>query len=212
MGYTVVHEGEAAAKAYWYYDFMLHRLLLKLGVPLDRVPRTRDLDHADHWLYVWEKEEDARAFAEEMKTELEDPQWHVREVKGPLSVGPLRPILITAGQQRDGITFGLNTFTEHMLQTRFPGSCQNESVSVTIPYDWWGKADWQTSQEGLRKLARQVLPILTGLGDEQLQGFGGFQVVDPVRHLVLVPTTSIPPQGEAEGRAVGGSEAEAGAA
>ena len=199
MGFTVVHQGETTDATY--RDYLLHqsRVLLKRGVPLDRVPRTGDNGHAERWLYVWDREDEARAFAEELKERTEDPGWAVCPAEGPVSVGPLRPLVIEVGREVSSWTFGLNSLTRAALRARFPGSCQNNDVSIGIPFLPEKKVDWPATVAGVRGTIAHVLPLLTGLRAEQLQPFGSYELVDPVTLQVIVPPTPIQPdEGAAE--------------
>jgi hypothetical protein len=202
MGYTVVYEGEPTADVYQDYFTLLSRLLLKHGLQLDRVPRTSDNGHADRWLYVWDREEDAREFAEQVKAQTEDPHWRVSLVEQPPSLGPLRPIQVEVGRAVSSWTFGLDPLTRRALQLRFPGSCENDDVSIGVPFGAKGTPKWQRTTAAVRTLVEQVLPILTGLSVEQLRTFGGFQLVDPVTREIIVPPSGFQP---AEGGEAGPS-------
>jgi hypothetical protein len=191
MGYTVVHPGELSARADDNYLVLVSRMLYKRGVPFDHVPRTPDIRPSDHWLYVWDSEDEARAFAEQIRETTEDPTWEVRPVPGPPSMGPLRPIDIRVGREVDAWTFGLDSLVTRAIQLRFPGPCQNEGVSIHIPHVPERKADWPKSQDGVRSAVEHVLPLLTGLRLEHLSTFGSYRVLDPVTLKVIVPPTSI---------------------
>src|SRR5262249_2989848 len=139
------------------------------------------------WLYVWDSEQEASAFAEELKKQTRDRQWFVRPVNGKPSLGPLRPLEINVGHQGDGWTFGLEPLTRKAIEARFPGSCRRPSVFIGSPSLDAPLAE----QPDLRELAERVLFILTGLKAEALRTFGHFWVVDPVDGRVLLPATPI---------------------
>jgi hypothetical protein len=191
MGYTVAHQGETQERGYRDYLRLLSRMLLQRGVHLDKVPRTPANGRTDRWLYVWDDEAEARAFAEQIKKETEDPQWQVCPVAAAPSIGPLRPIEVVVGREADSWTFGLDPVTRRALQARFPGSCENDDVSIGVPFGVRGKASWTKTAAGVRVVVRQVLPVLTGLSEEQLRAFGAFEVVDPVSLEVLVPPAPV---------------------
>jgi hypothetical protein len=185
MGFAVAHEGGTKDQEYQTYVRLLSRKLLKSGVALENLPRVRDDGTADSWLYVWDDEADASAFANELKKQTGDRKWFVRPVRARPSLGPLRPLEISVGRQRDGWTFALEPFTRRTIQTKFPESCRRRSVFIGFENDKDGmKGD-------LEQLARQVLSILTGLGPEQLMTLGMVRAVDPVDGKKLVPAFPI---------------------
>jgi hypothetical protein len=190
MGFTVVHENGAKDSDHRRYLTLLGRKLLNEGVGLDRVPRTRaNGDKGERWLYVWNKESDAQAFAEQLREQTEDPAWQVKAVKGRASVGPLQPLEIHVGSGVAVAAFELDPLTRWAIQLRFPSSCRRTLVVV----HWDHLKDKAPAGEELRALARQVLSLLTGLEAKDLAVFGSYEVIAPRSHQVLVPPTPLVP-------------------
>jgi hypothetical protein len=181
MGFTVVHENGMQGRPYRDYLLLLSRLLVKRGVPLERVPLTGGANGLPP-LYVWDSEADAAAFAAQLREFSEDPAWKVVALTGQTRLGSLRPLEIEAGKQVLAWNFALGIFTRLSLQKRYPGSCQRSGVSVRWDYPPGAPA----SAAELQALTPLVLPLLTGLGIEDLLPFGSYVVVDPVANRVLV--------------------------
>src|SRR5260370_26646079 len=163
MLFTVVHKGGMKPEEYRSYIVLLSRRLLDRGIQLDRIPRVRAEDNGQAWLYAWDSEEEAAAFAKDLKRETRDSHWHVQPVKGKPSVGPLHPLEVRITVHGDGWTFGLEPLTEFALQERFPGPCPYLSMFIGTERP----NDRLPPREELRKLATQALFILTGLKAEQ---------------------------------------------
>jgi hypothetical protein len=187
MGFTVVHSGETHNGAYRDYLQLLTRVLLQRGANLADVPRVRLPVNGDHWLYLWESEADARAFLEQLRVDTEDPAWAVLPVSAAPSSGPLRPIEVHVSDRVDGWTFALAPWARKALQDRFVGAGNVLTVSVRAEL----YADWSEAVAHLSKLAPQVLPILAGLGLEELRPFGSYVVLDPVEDRVLTGPVAI---------------------
>src|SRR5206468_1398125 len=66
MGFTVLHQGGMKDSDYRTYLLLVSRYLLKRGEYLDSVPRVRAEDNGPGWLYVWDEESQAAAFAEQI--------------------------------------------------------------------------------------------------------------------------------------------------
>ena len=59
------------------------RQLVRDGVDITRAPRVKDPSGAKRWLFAWKKKEEAKAFAEKLRLELERSKWRVCSVPGP---------------------------------------------------------------------------------------------------------------------------------
>jgi hypothetical protein len=188
MPFTVVYQGGTKPKEHQSYIRLLSRRLRDRGIGLDRVPRVPAADNGQAWLYVWDSEEEAAAFAKELKRETRDTHWRVEPVKGKPSMGPLHPLDVEITCHGDGWTFGLEPLTELALQERFPGSCRYLSVFVGTERP----NDRLPAPDELRKLAGQALFILTGLEADQLRAFGKYRVIRSVTGEELVPPCPIP--------------------
>jgi hypothetical protein len=112
MGFTVTHPGGTKDAAFQAYA----RLLRQRGVDLGKLPRARDPISDRRWLYVWNTQADAQAFADELKEQTGDPTWEVVQVNGPPSEGPLGSVVIQMVRQADGLTFGLHPLSRAMIR------------------------------------------------------------------------------------------------
>lgn len=190
MPSTVAHvTGMTKDEEFQEYYRLLSRLLLKQGIDLADVPRVEDPRTRKRWLFVWPTEQEALDFAARLNEQTKSADWEVREVDAPPSLGPLRPLEIEVGRHRHGWTFALAPWTRKAIQTRFPGSCQSNSVSIAADT----RADFVTTQGGLDHVAKQMLLVLTGLTAEQLQDYESYVLRDPVSGEVLLAPTLIQP-------------------
>jgi hypothetical protein len=187
MGFAVAHEGGTKDKEYQAYARLLSRQLLQRGVSLDNLPRVPADGSPYFWLYVWDNEPEAAAFAKELKKQTRDAHWLIQPVKAKPSMGPLRPLQIHVGRQGDGWVFGLEPLTKIAIQTKFPQSCRHRSVFIGSERG----GEFVETQEDLARVARQVLSLLTSLDQDQLRTFGSFRVVEPVEEEQVVPPTSL---------------------
>jgi hypothetical protein len=186
MPFTVVHQGGTKDNEYRAYARLLSRQLLNRGISVDKVPRIRQNGSGNGWLYVWDSEDEAAAFSEELKKRTRDTQWQVQMVKATPSLGPLHPLQIDVGRWPNRWVFVLDPLTRMAIETRFPGSCRLHSVSVSS-----NEGDFVAEAGDLRPLSRQVLRILSGLGPEQLRTFESFCLVDPMDQTELIPPSPI---------------------
>jgi hypothetical protein len=184
MGFTVTRQGGTKDVEFEAYA----RLLRQKGVDLAKLSRVREPGTGRRWLYVWNVEADARAFADELKKRTRDNAWEVVQVDAPASEGPLGPVEIQVGRQTNGWTFALHPFSRQMLQEVFPGSCRVPSVSIANDT----RTDFQATMGDLADLAGQVVLILTGVRIDQIMDkFGGYRVYDPVTAEELVPPQGV---------------------
>jgi hypothetical protein len=184
MGFTVTHQGGTKDVEFEAYA----RLLRQKGVDLARLKRVPEPGTNRRWLYVWNAEVDAQAFADELKKRTRDNAWEVVPVDAPPSEGPLGPVEIQVGRQNDGWTFTLHPFSRQMLQEVFPNS--RRAPRVFIATDTRG--EFQATMGDLADLAEQVAIILTGVRIDQLrEKFGGYRVYDPAARKELVPSEPV---------------------
>lgn len=87
---------------------------------------------------------------------------------------PLEPIIIYRSVDRDGQTFGLESFSRERLRERF-GESVHMHPQVFIAHETI--ADHQHLR---RDLAAQVIVLLTGLSESRLAELGGVSFQDPV--------------------------------
>ncbi|MGH7134778.1 MAG: hypothetical protein ACREHD_03510 [Pirellulales bacterium] len=184
MGFTVTREGGTKDAEFEAYA----RLLRRKGVDLANLPRVREPGTGRRWLYVWNDEADARAFADELKKRTRDAAWEVLPVDAPPSEGPLGPIEIQVGRQTTGWTFALHPFSRQMVQKLFPESRLVSSVFIATDT----QQDFLATVGNLAYLAAQVAIILTGISVDQIvDTFGGYRVYEPATNKELVPSQEI---------------------
>lgn len=190
MGHVITYRGEMSEP--WYRNYLVtvgRWWLIKKGVPLDSIPRTRS---NGRWLCVF----DDRAVAEELRAqlleEMEDELWEVAPAEGTPDVGPLQPITVELGRDFHGIGFGLDWFIVQSLRMRYPDAVPHEEV--------WLKTEQKSTftKEGIRDFVAKQLPFLTNLTVAQMRSFGGFEVIDPGKQTTVVPFTPFPTVNGAE--------------
>src|SRR6202451_4730554 len=108
MGFTVTHQGGTKDVEFEAYA----RLLRQKGVDLAKLKRVPEPGTGRRWLYLWNVEADAQAFADELKKRTRDKAWQVVPVDAPSSEGPLGPVEIQTGRQSDGWMFILHPFSQ----------------------------------------------------------------------------------------------------
>ena len=184
MGFTVTRQGGTKDVEFEAYA----RLLRQKGVDLAKLSRVPEPGTGRRWLYIWNVEAEARAFADELKKRTRDNAWEVVQVDGPPSEGPLGPVEIQVGRQSDGWTFILHPFSRQMLLEVFPNSRRVASVFIATDT----RQDFPATNGDLADLAEHVAIILTGVSIDQLrEKFGGYRVYDPAAKKELVPSEPI---------------------
>lgn len=175
------------------FEFEVYaRLLRQQGVDLGRLPRVPEPGTARRWLYVWNSREKAQAFAQQMNERTRDNAWRVVDVAASPSEGPMGPIIIQVGRRADGLVFGLHPLSRAMIQSAFPDVHQTAS---TVSINFETLQDFQATHGSIEKLAREVVPTLTGLDLDELERMG-YAVIedDSGRTLVFVqPGDLVPP-------------------
>ena len=183
MGYTVNHsDGMVKDSEFQAYA----RLLRQSGVDLGNVPRVPEPGTDRRWLYVWKTEEEARAFAKELKKRT-GQTWVVQPVNAEASEGPLGPLMVQLVRQGDGLTFGLHALSRAMIRSAIP-TAVSATTSVFIDTQTW--YDFQNIKGGLNELAEQILPSLTGLTGEEIKDLG-YVILDADTEETLA---SVPPR------------------
>jgi len=184
VSFTVSHQGGTKDVEFEAYA----RLLRQKGVDLAKLNRVPEPTTNRRWLYVWQAEADAQAFADELKKRTGDNSWEVVQVNAPASQGPLGPVEIQVGRQSNGWTFALHPFSRQMLQKVFDGSCRVPSVFIATDT----RQDFQTTMGTIADLAEQVAIILTGVSIDKLEErFGGFRIYDAETKKELVPSQEV---------------------
>jgi hypothetical protein len=164
MPYTVVNPNGAKSEAYQLYS----RMLRKQKVDLGKAPRTLEPGTCRRYLYIWDDREKAQLFAKEMKKRSGDREWEVRQVKTPVSEGPLGPIFIDVTSQSNGWHFSLHLLSQALLNSAYPQWLGPTSIFMDIPT--WN--EFQKKRGDLSVLAEQMATTLTGLDAVQLRAVG----------------------------------------
>jgi len=161
------------------------RLLRQQGVDLGRLSRVPEPGTRRRWLYVWGSREDANAFAEKLKERTHDNAWDVIEVAAPASEGPMGPIIVQVGRRADGLAFGLHPISRAMIQSAYANA---RGTATTVSINFETLHDFQTTHGSIADLAREVVPTLTGLNEQELENLGYALIEDDTgRTLVFVP-------------------------
>jgi hypothetical protein len=157
-------------------------------VDLGKLPRVPDPNTGRRWLYVWDTQPKAQAFANELKKRTGDPGWEVLEVNAPPSEGPLGPLLIQLARRGDGLTFALHPLSRALIRSAFPQAFGVSMVSVDT--QTWN--DFRKTRGELADLVRQIAPGLTGLSGDQLENLG-YVVLDDQsgQTVVFVPPAEV---------------------
>ncbi len=180
MGFAVFRPGGTKDHEFEAYA----RLLRQQGVDLGRLPRVLEPGTGRRWLYVWDNEAKAQAFANELKKRTGDSAWEVIPVNAPPSEGPMGPVLIQLARRGDGLIFAIHPLSRAMIQSAFPDVFGVNTVSIDTER-WY---DFRKTRGTLPDMVRQIAPTLTGLTSEQLETLG-YAVIDDQSDdtLVFVP-------------------------
>jgi hypothetical protein len=165
------------------------RLFHLQGKDFSDLPRVPDPLGSNRWLCAWESEPEAELFAQQLREHSNDPAWRVVAVEEPVTHGPLGPLDLELGRQSTGLTFGLHPISRRMIRKRFPDSCRLEDVFLSTDPQY----PFRPVGAELAGIAAQVLPLLTGLTEEQLALFGGFRLIDPVTACEILPAPVLQP-------------------
>lgn len=87
-------------------------------------------------------------------------------------------IVVEVGKQMNGATFRLSPKTEAMLASRIPNWSPASSIFVSFDTQW--------NFERLHDpMWAQIVMLLTGLSEQQIQDLGGFSFVSPTDKAVV---------------------------
>lgn len=145
------------------------RLLRQRGVDLGKLHRAPEPGTGRRWLYVWDSQDKAQDFADELKRRTRDNAWVVIPVDAPPSEGPMGPIIVQVGRRASGLVFGLHPLSRAMIQSALPGA-KGTATTVSINFDTFH--DFLTTHGSIADLAREVVPTLTGLQLQELEKLG----------------------------------------
>ncbi len=169
MGFTVTRPGGTKDIDFEAYG----RLLRQNGVDLGKAPRVPDPATERRWLYVWQDEAEAKAFARELTKRTGKPAWKVVEVNDQPSEGPLGPLHIQLARRGDGLHFGVHPLSLALIQSAFPGTLGVTDIFIDTE-TWYA---FLKTKGDLKDFVGKIAPVLTGLTVEQLESLG-FVVID----------------------------------
>ena len=171
MGFTVT--GPAGTKDAEFEAYA--RLLRQRGKALGNLPRVPDpQDPKRRWVYVWDTQEEAQRFADALKEQTRDTDWHVEPTAAAPSNGPFGPVLIQLARRSDGLALALHPLSRAMIREAFAGAAPAVSNAFVNTQTWH---DFRKTRGDLSALAREILPSLTGLSMDRLADLG-YAVID----------------------------------
>jgi hypothetical protein len=170
MFYTVSREGGMDVHQFDAYV----RSMNQWGIDIGHTRRTPEPGTRARWLPVWQDRAEAERFAEELQTR-KDRNWRVYPVdESEVSEGGLGPVDVAIALGSDGCSYGLDPYSRRLIHKRFPNARPLQIVSIRTQM----QPDYQTAH---RHLWDQVVRLLTGLTDEQLDELGGYRLYDQDR-------------------------------
>jgi hypothetical protein len=183
MGFTVVHEGGMTDLDFEPYV----RLLDQRGADLADLPRVPEPRARDRWLPVWDRREDAEAFAAELRKQTKDKCWRVLELDAdePTSRGPLGPLTVYVSRHHNGWAMGLHPHSQTFIQRRFQKARVLDLVLLRSKTFFAAERLDDDRGGDAADLIDQAVRLLTGLTDRQLAEFGGYRVYDPAGRGIL---------------------------
>ena len=169
MGYTVYRPGGTTNDEFEAYS----RLLRQSGKDLGKLPRVPEPGTNRRWLYFWDTQGGAEAFAKEMKRRMGRPGWAIMEVESQPSEGPLGPLLVQLERVSSGLAFSLSLLSLALLKSAFPNAIVPAKTFIDV--EKWN--DYQKSRGNFRDLVQEIMPSMSGLTEDQLRTIG-YEVVD----------------------------------
>ena len=95
------------------------------------------------------------------------------------------PIIVQVGRRAAGLVLGLHPISRAMIQSAFPDA---KGIASTVSINFETFQDFLTTHGGIKDLAREVVPTLTGLRLQELETMGYALIEDDTdRTLVFVP-------------------------
>jgi hypothetical protein len=191
MGFTVTRSEETRDAQFEAYT----RLLRQQGKNLGNLPRVPDPENPKRrWVYVWNTQEEAQQFAEELQEQTGENGWRVEPTAAPPSNGPFGPVLLQLARRSDGLMLALHPLGLAMIREALPDATPG-ATNTFIDTQTWN--DFLKMQGSLSDLVAELVPSLTGLSMEQLTDFG-YAVIDADTDQTWV---YVPPAGVAQGQA-----------
>lgn len=171
MGFTVTRPGgmkDADLAAY-------SRVLRQQGQNLSSLPRTQDPENAKRrWVHVWDTEEEAQRFADELNEQTEAPGWRVMPTAVAPSTGPFGPVLIQLARRSDGLVLALHPLSRALIGEAYTGATPSASNTIIDEPTW---TNFLKTRGSLKDLVDGTIPALTGLNMDQLTELG-YAVID----------------------------------
>ena len=150
------------------------RLLRQRGKDLGNLPRVPDPENPKRrWVCVWDTQEEAEQFADELKEETGD-DWRVEATDAPPSNGPFGPVLIQLARRSDGLVLAIHPLSLAMIREAFPDSTPGMSSAFIDVPDW---NEFLKKRGSLSDLVAEIVPSLTGLSADELADLG-YAVID----------------------------------
>jgi hypothetical protein len=188
MGFTVT--GPMGTKDAEFETYA--RLLRQQGKDLGNLPRVPDPENPGRrWVYVWGVEAEARQFVDELKEQTGITGWRVEETAATPSSGPFGPVLIQLARRSDGLVLTLHPLSLAMIREAYPNTKPSATNTFINTQTW---TDFLKTQGSLGDLLKEIVPILTGLGLNQLNDLG-YAVIDADSNRTWA---YVPPAGVAE--------------
>src|SRR5947208_5328526 len=154
MGFTVTRPGGTKNSEFEAYA----RLLRQQGKELGNLPRVPDPENPRRrWVYVWNTQEEAEQFADELKDQTGDNGWRVEPTAAPPSNGPFGPVLIQLARRSDGLVLALHPLSLAMIQEAFPGVIPGVTNAFINTQTW---KEFLKTRGSLGDLVKGIVPSL----------------------------------------------------
>lgn len=151
------------------------RLLRQQGKELGNLPRVPDPENPGRrWVYVWNTEEEAKQFANELTDQTGIEGWQVETTAAPPSNGPFGPVLIQLARRSDGLVLTLHPLSLSMIREAYPKAKPSATNSFINTQTW---RDFLSKHGDLSDLIKEIVPHLTGLSMDNLNEVG-YAVID----------------------------------
>jgi len=186
MGFTVTRPGDTKDAEFETYT----RLLRQQGKNLGNLPRVPDPENPRRrWVYVWNTQEEAQQFANELKEQTGENGWRVESTAAPPSIGPFGPLLLQLARRADGLVLALHPLSLAMIREAFPDA-KPAASNVFLNTQTWN--NFLKTQGTLSDLVEELVPSLTGLNKNQRMDLG-YAVIDADtdRTWVYVPPAGV---------------------
>ena len=144
------------------------RLLRQQGIDLGKLPRVPEPGTGNRWLYVWDSRQQADFRRGAKKTHSGQCLGCHRSRCAAVRRAD-RPIIVQVGRRAGGLVFGLHPLSRVMIKSAFPDT---RGTATTVSINFETLQDFLTTHVSIEKLAREVVPTLTGLTLQELEKLG----------------------------------------